>query len=206
LARQEALLRNDAARQQELAGVAAALEAFRARVQRGLAKADFERRRQRVMLLSDRVVVTNADVEIRYVLPITPESEHVRFCQLRKDYFDDPAQLGPGDDLPSRVCARDIVGVSSRQCSGSTPAGGSCSATSTRVRRTLGGRSRALPRGRLRTTVPKRNVRRTVRPGSCGPRQGSTIVRVSASGKLAPVAYSPAPVARRRSCMTRVRR
>ena len=91
LAGQEELLRNDAARQQELAGVAASLEAFRARVQRGLAEADFERRRQLVMLLIDRVVVTDADVEIRYVLPITPESEHVRFCQLRKDYFDHPA-------------------------------------------------------------------------------------------------------------------
>ena len=91
LAGQEALLRNDAARQQELAGVAASLEAFRARVQRGPAEADFERRRQLVMLLIDRVVVTDADVEIRYVLPITPESEHVRFCQLRKDYFDRPA-------------------------------------------------------------------------------------------------------------------
>src|SRR6201995_3595440 len=91
LAGQEALLRNDAARPHELAGVAASLEAFRARVQRGLAEADFERRRQLVMLLIDRVVVTDADVEIRYVLPITPESEHVRFCQLRKDYFDNPA-------------------------------------------------------------------------------------------------------------------
>src|ERR1700749_2274452 len=68
-------------------------------VQRGLAEADFERRRQLVMLLVDRVVVTDADVEIRYVLPITPESEHVRFCQLRKDYFNDPAQLVPSDDL-----------------------------------------------------------------------------------------------------------
>lgn len=43
------------------------------------------------MLLIDRVVITDPDVEIRYVLPITPESEHVRFCQLRKDYFGNPA-------------------------------------------------------------------------------------------------------------------
>ena len=92
LAGREELLRNDAARQQELAGVAASLEAFRARVQQGLAKADFERRRQLVMLLIDRVVVTDAYVEIRDVLPITPESEHVRFCQLRKDYFHHPVQ------------------------------------------------------------------------------------------------------------------
>jgi site-specific DNA recombinase len=51
------------------------------------------------MLLIDRVVVTEADVEIRYVLPITPESEHVRFCQLRKDDFDRPAPRRPCQDL-----------------------------------------------------------------------------------------------------------
>jgi site-specific DNA recombinase len=44
-----------------------------------------------VLLLIDRVVVTDAEVEIRYVLPTTPESEHVRFCHLRKDYLDQPA-------------------------------------------------------------------------------------------------------------------
>jgi hypothetical protein len=35
----------------------------------------------------DRVVVTDGDVEIRYVIPTTPASEHVRFCHLRTDYF-----------------------------------------------------------------------------------------------------------------------
>lgn len=79
LASQEELLRNDAARQQQLAGVAASLEGFRARVQRGLAAATFEQRRQLVLLLIDRVIVTDAEVEIRYVLPTSPESEHVRF-------------------------------------------------------------------------------------------------------------------------------
>jgi hypothetical protein len=29
------------------------------------------------------VIVTDAEVEIRYVLPTNPESEHVRFCHLR---------------------------------------------------------------------------------------------------------------------------
>jgi site-specific DNA recombinase len=80
LAGQEAALRNDAERRQRLAGVAASLEAFRARVQRGLAEADFERRRELVLLLIDRVIVTDAEVEIRYVLPTSPESERVRFC------------------------------------------------------------------------------------------------------------------------------
>lgn len=94
LAGQEDLLRNVAARQQHLAGVAASLEAFRTRVQHGLAAATFEQRRQLVLLLIDRVVVTDADVEIRYVLRTSTESEHVRFCQLRKDYFHRPANSG----------------------------------------------------------------------------------------------------------------
>lgn len=91
LAGQEEQLRSDAARQQQLAGIAASLEAFRGRVQAGLAQASFEQRRQLVLLLIDRVVVTDADVEIRYVLPTTPDSEHVRFCHLRKDYVHHPA-------------------------------------------------------------------------------------------------------------------
>ena len=90
LAGQEELLRSNAARQQKLAGVVASLEAFRARVQRGLAEASFEQRRQLVLLLVDRVIVKDAEVEIRYVLPTAPESEHVRFCHLRKDYFQHP--------------------------------------------------------------------------------------------------------------------
>ena len=92
LAGQEEQLRCDAARRQQLAGVAASVEAFRARVQRGLAEASFEQRRQLVLLLVDRVVVTEADVEIRYVLPTSAESERVRFCHLRKDYFEHPVQ------------------------------------------------------------------------------------------------------------------
>ncbi len=111
LAGQEKQLRDDAARQQQLAGVATSLEAFRARIQHGLAEATFEQRRQLVMLLIDRVIVTNADVEIRYVLPTSPESEHVRFCHLRKDYFHGPpvpAQALAALDAPpgdARHCA-----------------------------------------------------------------------------------------------------
>ena len=75
LAGQDEQLRSDAVRQQQLAGIAASLEAFRERVQRGLNQASFEQRRQLVMLLIDRVVVTDANVEIRYVLPTSPDSE-----------------------------------------------------------------------------------------------------------------------------------
>jgi site-specific DNA recombinase len=118
LAGQEELLRHDVARRQQLAGVAASLEAFRARVQHGLAAATFEQRRQLVLLLIDRVIVTDAEVEIRYVLPTSPESEHVQFCHLRKDYFHHPsarqqheaAPSGRGAARPSGGSLRDGLG------------------------------------------------------------------------------------------------
>lgn len=90
LAAHEAQLRGDATRQRELAGIAASLEAFRERAHRGLAGATAAQRRELVLLLIDRVIVTGAEVEIRYVLPTSPDSEHVRFCQLRTDYFGHP--------------------------------------------------------------------------------------------------------------------
>jgi site-specific DNA recombinase len=77
-------------RQAEVATLVTSIEEFCQRVQQGLAQATFERKRQLVELLIDRVVVTNGDVEIRYVIPTSPSSEHVRFCHLRKDYFGDP--------------------------------------------------------------------------------------------------------------------
>jgi site-specific DNA recombinase len=106
LAGQEEQLRTDAARQRQLAGVAASIEAFRARVRHGLAAATFEQRRQLVLLLIDRVIVTDAEVEIRYLLPTSPESEHVRFCHLRKDYFDHPAP-GQHDEAGGARAAAD---------------------------------------------------------------------------------------------------
>ena len=109
LAGQEELLRSNAARQQKLAGVVASLEAFRARVQRGLAEASFEQRRQLVLLLVDRVIVKDAEVEIRYVLPTAPESEHVRFCHLRKDYFNHPAACEHDEALLLGVALDDAV-------------------------------------------------------------------------------------------------
>ncbi len=33
----------------------------------------------------------NEEVEIRYVIPTSPTSEHLRYCHLRLDYFDMPA-------------------------------------------------------------------------------------------------------------------
>src|SRR4051794_19140742 len=108
LAGQEEQLRGDAARRQQLAGVAASLQAFRERIEHGLDQASFEGRRQLVLLLIDRVVVTDADVEIRYVLPTSLESEHVRFCHLRKDYFHHPPAWQDGEAACAGLARDDL--------------------------------------------------------------------------------------------------
>src|SRR5918997_1336316 len=81
-------LEAQADRRAELAGWAASAADFCQRVRAGLAGADFAQKRQLVELLIDRVVVADGEVEIRYVIPLRPECERVRFCHLRKDYFD----------------------------------------------------------------------------------------------------------------------
>lgn len=90
LATQEQQLVQQAERHQELAGIVSNLDDFCQRVQAGLANATFEQRRRLVELLVDRVVVTDDEVEIRYVFPTQPGSEHIRFCHLRTDYFRTP--------------------------------------------------------------------------------------------------------------------
>ena len=79
LAAQEEQLRRRRAAGRQLAGVAASLETFCERVQGGLAQADFEQRRQLVLLLIDRVIVTDGEVEIRYVLPPAPRASTSAF-------------------------------------------------------------------------------------------------------------------------------
>ena len=74
-------------RQAELIQLSASIEEFCRRIQSGLAEATFEQKRTLVELLIDRVVVTDGEIEVRYVVPTHPSSEQVRFCHLRKDYF-----------------------------------------------------------------------------------------------------------------------
>jgi hypothetical protein len=74
-------------RHAEVAGLASSLAAFCQRVQASLRNATFDQKRRLVELLIDRVIATDDEVEIRYVIPTHPRSKHVRFCQLRKDYF-----------------------------------------------------------------------------------------------------------------------
>jgi hypothetical protein len=91
-------------RQAELAGWAASAADFCRRVQASLAGADFAEKRQLVELLVDRVLVTDSEVEIRYVVPLSASSERVRFCHLRTDYFD-PLAIGvdPGTTSNRRL-------------------------------------------------------------------------------------------------------
>lgn len=91
LAEQERELLTQIDHQREVAGLMTSIQAFCQRIQQGLVQATFEQQRELVLLLIDRVIVTDGDVEIRYVIPTSPASEHVRFCHLRTDYFDHPA-------------------------------------------------------------------------------------------------------------------
>ena len=90
-----------AARQKlELGAVAHGIEAFCQAVRAGLATATFAQRRQLAELLIDRVIVTDGQVEIRYVLPTSPDGPHRPFCQLRKDHLDPPPDFGQPDEFP----------------------------------------------------------------------------------------------------------
>jgi site-specific DNA recombinase len=87
-------------KQIEIDRIAPSIEAFCHRVQRGLEQATFAQKRELVELLIDRVIVDDAQVEIRYVIPTTEASTHTRFCHLRKDYFNVPAD---GQDVNDRL-------------------------------------------------------------------------------------------------------
>jgi site-specific DNA recombinase len=86
---QERQLEAAAGERTELAGIAGSIEGFCERVRAGLAEATFEQKRRLVELLVDRVIVTNEEVEIRYVVPTSPDGPHQPFCHLRTDYLDD---------------------------------------------------------------------------------------------------------------------
>jgi hypothetical protein len=87
LAGQDQQLDRQTDQQAQLSAIASSMTEFCQRVQAGLACATFEHKRQLVELLIDRVIVTNGDVEIRYVIPTSKSGEHTRFCHLRLDYL-----------------------------------------------------------------------------------------------------------------------
>jgi site-specific DNA recombinase len=85
---QERQLQASARERAELAGIADSIEEFCERVREGLAEATFEQKRRLVELLIDRVIVDDEELEIRYVVPTSPEGPHQPFCHLRTDYLD----------------------------------------------------------------------------------------------------------------------
>jgi hypothetical protein len=88
----------------QVSGIAQSMTQVLQQLRVGLGQASFEQRRQLVALLIDRVVVTDGQVEIRYVIPTTPSSTTTRFCHLRTDYFQvEPAHVGPPSQVQVQV-------------------------------------------------------------------------------------------------------
>jgi site-specific DNA recombinase len=75
------------ARLSEVSAIAQSTTAVLQRLRASLNQASFPQRRQLVELLIDRVIVTDSQVEIRYVIPTTDHSTKTQFCHLRSDYF-----------------------------------------------------------------------------------------------------------------------
>lgn len=70
----------------ESSKVAASIEVFCTRVRAELDNATFPHKQMLVELLIDQVVVTDDEVEIRYVMPISQNGARQPFCRLRLDY------------------------------------------------------------------------------------------------------------------------
>ena len=86
LQKQSLQLQATASQRIALSQVTESIEAFCAKIRPVLEQADFNQKRQLVELLVDRVIVTNGDVEIHYVIPTQPEGPHIPFCRLCLDY------------------------------------------------------------------------------------------------------------------------
>jgi site-specific DNA recombinase len=86
LAGQERQLEAQADRQAEIARLGLNVQRFCERVSQGLEQASWEQKRQLIEWLIARVIVTNGEVEIRYVIPTSPAGETDRFCHLRSDH------------------------------------------------------------------------------------------------------------------------
>jgi site-specific DNA recombinase len=84
---QERELGQQTDRRAELSGMVRRVEDYCRRISETLAGASFEQKRRLVELLIDRVIVTEEEVEIRYVIPTRESAEHTRFCHLRTNYL-----------------------------------------------------------------------------------------------------------------------
>ena len=99
-------------RQAELARLALSMEEFCRRVSQGLKQASWEQKRQLIEWLVARVVVTDGEVEIRYVIPTSPAGEAAHFCHLRSNYRtpDQPPEAVPPYRDPLREAWRQLPG------------------------------------------------------------------------------------------------
>ena len=86
LQKQSLQLQATATQRIALSQVADSIEIFCAKIRPALEQADFEKKRQLVEFLIDRVVVTNGDVEIHYVIPTQPEGPYIPFSHLCLNY------------------------------------------------------------------------------------------------------------------------
>jgi site-specific DNA recombinase len=93
LQHQQRQLEAQAQKHIEIASIAVSIIDFCQQVQAGLDQTTFAQRRQLIELLIDRVVINDDQVEIRYVIPTSEEGTKTRFCHLRTDYFNRPAQF-----------------------------------------------------------------------------------------------------------------
>jgi site-specific DNA recombinase len=105
LAQQLRQVEAQAQHQIDVAKLAEGISAFCQRIGPTLEHLDFAQRRQLVELLIDCVIVTDGQVEIRYVLPTGPAGESTAFCHLRKDYFNLPSARVGQHNRPS-LCQR----------------------------------------------------------------------------------------------------
>jgi site-specific DNA recombinase len=106
---QERQLEASARERTKLAEIADSIEEFCEQVRAGLADATFEQKRRLVELLIDRVIVSDEEVEIRYVVPTSPEGPHQPFCQLRTDYLNGgPSGEVVGKQTPLATALQDV--------------------------------------------------------------------------------------------------
>ena len=93
----------------ELFGIGDSIEEFCEQVKAALFDATFEQKRALVELLIDRVIVAEEEVEIRYVVPTSPDGPHQPFCHLRTDYLDGlPGRELVGQEPPSAAAAHHV--------------------------------------------------------------------------------------------------
>jgi len=92
LTRQMRQLEVQAQQHIDLTALAQGIDAFCQGIAPTLDQLNFAQRRQLVELLIDRVIVSDGQVEIRYVVPTGPKGETTPFCHLRSDYLDRPPQ------------------------------------------------------------------------------------------------------------------